>query len=274
MRAQIVSRILKTLRYSLHAARKTVEGKQYPDRNAQFEYIKAKRASFIRTGRPMISVGTKKKELVGNFKNGDVNGGRKDSRSSQMCMTLPIKGSVRRSPTACMMSEKNCGFVNVGVDHDTGAFSVASIEAWWIHVGSKQYPHARSVYVTADAGGSNGYRLRLWKHELQRLADKYRITFYVSHYPPGTIKWNKIEHMLFSSISLNWRGVPLRTFDTILNLISSTKTDMGLVVKAQMDWHEYPLNTRITDAQMRDINIEHDEFHGEWNYAIRPRLKS
>jgi len=268
---QVVARLLKTYGYRLQAACKTVEGKQHPDRNEQFEHIQAKADRFIACGIPVISVDTKKKELVGNFKNA----GREWRPKGQPELTdvhdFAHQGIGKAVPYGVYDVGDNSGFVNVGVDHDTGTFAVASIEAWWERLGSKRYPNARSLYITADGGGSNGYRLRSWKYELQRFADRYGMTLYVSHFPPGTSKWNKIEHRLFSFISLNWRGTPLRTYKTIVNLISNTRTGMGLVVTAQMDWGTYPTGKQITDAQMKTVNIEPEDFHGDWNYAIRPR---
>jgi hypothetical protein len=270
---QVVSRLLKAHGYRLQAARKTVEGKQHPDRNKQFEYIQAEAERRIRSWIPVISVDAKKKELVGNFKNG----GRRWLRTGEPELTnvhdVASQGFGRVTPYGVYDVGNNSGFVNVGVDHDTGTFAVASIEAWWERMGCKRYPNARSIYITADGGGSNGHRLRSWKYGLQRFADKYGITVNVSHFPPGTSKWNKIEHRLFSFISLNWRGRPLRTYEIIVNLISNTKTDMGLIVTAQMDWGKYPVGKQITDAQMREIDIKPEDFHGEWNYAIRPRRK-
>jgi hypothetical protein len=185
---------------------------------------------------------------------------------------FPHQALAKVTPYGVYDIASNSGFVNVGVSHDTGAFAVASIETWWNRIGAKRYPRATSIFITADAGGSNGYRIRLWKSELQRFADKYGLSVHVSHYPPGTSKWNRIEHRLFSFISLNWRGRPLRTLETVVNLIGHTTTKAGLIVTAQMDVGNYPLGIRISDEKMRELHLEPDKFHGEWNYTIRPRL--
>jgi hypothetical protein len=272
--ARTVARLLIDNDYSLQAPSKSIEGKQHPDRNAQFEHINAKAKECIQRGVPFISVDTKKKELVGNFKNG----GREWQPEGTPDLTdvhdFPHQAIGKAIPYGVFDVADNSAFVNVGIDHDTATFAVVSIETWWKRMGRKRYPNARELFITADAGGSNGYRLRLWKLELQRLADKLGISIHVSHLPPGTSKWNKIEHRLFAIISMNWRGRPLRTYETIVSLISNTTTETGLVVKARMDDRSYPLRTKVTAKELRALNIEKDSFHGEWNYTICPRANT
>jgi hypothetical protein len=264
-------RLLIDRGFSLQAVCKTEEGKRHPDRNAQFEFIDAKANEFISSGTPVVSVDTKKKEHVGNFKNAGREWHGKGGPELADIHDFPHRALAKVTPYGVYDIAANNGFVNVGISHDTAAFAVASIEMWWNLIGSKRYPHATSILITADAGGSNGYRIRLWKSELQRFADKYRLSVHVSHYPPGTSKWNRIEHRLFSFISLNWRGRPLRTLETVVNLIGHTTTKAGLIVTAQMDVGNYPLGVRISDETMRELHLEPDDFHGEWNYTLRPR---
>ncbi|SRR5579883_195262 len=265
-----VGKLLREHKYSLQAPVKTVEGAQHPDRNAQFEHLNAKAKQCLERGVPFISVDTKKKELVGNFRNG----GREWQPEGEPEMVnvhdFPDDAVGKAIPYGVYDVAANDGFVNVGVDHDTPVFAVTSIAAWWKQVGSKRYPEARDLFITADAGGSNGYRSHVWKYELQRLADKLGLAIHVSHFPPGTSKWNKIEHRLFSFISINWRGRPLRTFETVVNLIGNTTNSRGLVVRARIDRANYPIGKRISAKDMRALKIERDEFHGDWNYVIRP----
>lgn len=266
-----VARLLRELGFSLQAPRKTVEGKQHPDRNAQFEHINATAKDCIARGVPFISVDTKKKELVGDFKNAGREWHLKGAPELVDVHDFPSDALGKAIPYGVLDVVDNSAFVAVGTDHDTPVFAVTSIETWWARMGAQRYPGARELFITADAGGSNGYRSRAWKFELQRLADKLGMAIHVSHFPPGTSKWNKVEHRLFSFISINWRGRPLRTYETVVNLISNTTNQAGLQVTAQIDRRYYPTGTKITAKQMRELSIERDEFHGEWNYTVRPR---
>jgi hypothetical protein len=268
-----VAKLLRNHGYSLQAPNKSVEGAQHPERNAQFEHINTKAQDFIDRGAPVISVDTKKKELVGDFKNGGREWQPQGEPELVDVHDFPSDAIGKAIPYGVFDVDANEGFVSVGVDHDTPVFAVTSIQAWWTRVGAKRYPEAKELYITADAGGSNSYRSRVWKRELQRLADKLDISIHVSHYPPGTSKWNKIEHRLFSYISINWRGRPLRTFETIVNLISNTTNLGGLVVKARLDRRRYPTGKKVSDKELREIKLECDPFHGEWNYVIRPRIE-
>lgn len=268
-----VAKLLKDHGYSLQAPNKAVEGKQHPDRNAQFEHINATAEACMERGVPVISVDTKKKELVGNFQNG----GREWQPTGEPELVdvhdFPHQAIGKAIPYGVYDVAANDGFVSVGVDHDTPVFAVTSIAAWWQQIGSKRYPDAREIFITADAGGSNGYRLHVWKYELQRLADKLGLSIRVSHFPPGTSKWNKVEHRLFSFISINWRGRPLRTYETIVSLISNTTNRGGLVVRARLDRRNYPTGKKIPAKELSALKIERDDFHGDWNYVIKPRNK-
>jgi hypothetical protein len=266
-----VSKLLRDHGYSLQAPNKSVEGMQHPDRNAQFEHINAKAEDCICRGVPVISVDTKKKELVGNFKNGGREWQPEGEPELVDVHDFPDDAVGKAIPYGVYDLAANDGFVSVGTDHDTPVFAVTSVEAWWKKMGSPRYPGARELFITADAGGSNSYRSRVWKYELQRVADKTGLSIRVSHFPPGTSKWNKVEHRLFSYISMNWRGRPLRTFETIVNLISNTTNRGGLVVRARLDRRNYPTGKRVSAKEFRALNIERDEFHGDWNYVIRPR---
>lgn len=268
---QTVARLLRDAGYSLQAPSKAVEGEQHPDRNAQFEHINADAKRCIAGGVPHISVDTKKKELVGNFKNGGREWQREGEPEIVDVHDFPDDALGKAIPYGVYDVADNSAFVAVGKDHDTAAFAVASIETWWKRMGSTRYPGAREIHISADAGGSNGNRSRLWKTEIQRLADKLGISFHVSHYPPGTSKWNKIEHRLFSFITMNWRGRPLRTFEAVVNLIGATTTSSGLSVRAAIDKRKYPTGISISDAEMAALRIERNAFHGDWNYAIHPR---
>ncbi len=267
-----VAKLLRDHGYSLQAPNKSVEGTQHPDRNAQFEQINAKAQHCIKVGVPVISVDTKKKELVGNFKNG----GREWQPQGEPDLVdvhdFPSDAIGKAIPYGIYDLAANDGFVSVGVDHDTPVFAVTSIEAWWTQVGSKRYPEAREIFITADAGGSNSYRSHVWKQQLQRVADKLDLAIRVSHFPPGTSKWNKVEHRLFSFISINWRGRPLRTFETIVSLIGNTTNLGGLVVRARLDRRRYPTGKKVSAKELRELNIHRDEFHGDWNYVIKPRV--
>jgi hypothetical protein len=266
-----VAKLLRDHGYSLQAANKTVEGKQHPDRNAQFEHVDAKAQDCLERGVPFISVDTKKKELVGNFKNAGREWHPQNEPELVDVHDFPNDAVGKAVPYGIYDVAANDGFVNVGTDHDTPVFAVTSIETWWKRMGSKRYPDATELFITADAGGSNGYRSHMWKFELQRLADKLDFPIHVSHFPPGTSKWNKIEHRLFSFISINWRGRPLRSFETVVNLIGNTTNRAGLVVRAGLDRRKYPTGRKVSAKELRALNIERDDFHGDWNYVIRPR---
>ena len=266
-----VARLLRQEGYSLQATKKSVEGKQHPDRNAQFEFINARANAAIAHHVPFVSVDTKKKELIGNFANGGREWQPKGVPDLVDVHDFPTQALGKAVPYGVYDIANNSGFVSVGTDHDTAVFAVKSIETWWRRMGQKRYPGATEIFITADAGGSNGHRLRLWKIELQRLADKLGIAIHVSHFPPGTSKWNKIEHRLFSFITLNWRGRPLRTFETVVELIGETTNAAGLLVSASIDRRKYPTGIKVTDKEMRALNIERHDFHGDWNYTIRPR---
>lgn len=269
----VVARILRERNYSLQAPSKAVEGKAHPDRDAQFDHIDAKTKECVARGVPVVSVDTKKKELVGNFKNNGREWQVKGGPELTDIHDFPDQAIGKAIPYGVYDVADNSGFVNVGIDHDTGSFAVASVEAWWKLIGKNRYAGAKELYITADGGGSNGHRLRLWKRELQRFADEHGLAVHVSHYPPGTSKWNKIEHRLFSFISINWRGRPLRTYATIVNLISGTRTKAGLVVRAQIDRRTFQAGIKVTDEEMKSINIVRDTFQGDWNYTISPRPK-
>ena len=266
-----VARLLRQHGYSLQAPNKTVEGKQHPDRNAQFEHINARAKDCMDRGVPFISVDTKKKELVGNFKNAGQEWQPQGEPELVDVHDFPDDAVGKAIPYGVYDVAANDGFVSVGTDHDTPVFAVTSIETWWKRLGSKRYPNAREIFITADAGGSNGYRLHVWKVELQRLADKLDLSIHVSHFPPGTSKWNKIEHRLFSFITMNWRGRPLRSYETVVNLIGNTTNRGGLVVRAWLDRRKYPTGRKVSAKELRALNIERDDFHGDWNYVIRPR---
>jgi len=262
---------LHDLGYSLQANRKTEEGKQHPDRNAQFEHINRRARKGMARGNPVISVDTKKKELVGNYKNNGRKWHRKGEAPKVNGHDFPDPSVPRAFPYGVYDVKNDRGFVNVGSDHDTSQFAVASIRAWWRQSGRKAYPRAKGLQIMADGGGSNGYNRRLWKWELQKLADELKIPVSVCHFPPGTSKWNKVEHRLFSFISQNWRGEPLVSYETIVKLIASTSTSTGLQVICRMDRRKYPLKQKVGDEEMSNICLCPDVFHGEWNYTIKPR---
>jgi DNA-binding phage protein len=269
---ELVSNLLGEMGYCLQANRKSREGEsQHPDRNAQFEYINSRAQAFQAASQPVISVDTKKKELVGDFKNGGRELRPKGDPELVRVHDFEIKELGKAAPYGIYDIGQNAGWVNVGTDHDTAAFAVASIRGWWKSMGQLTYPEARELLITADGGGSNGYRLRLWKLELQKLADECDLTITVAHLPPGTSKWNKIEHRLFSFISQNWRGKPLVSHEVIVNLIAATTTRTGLKVSARLDTNQYPKGIRVTDAEIAEINLQRHDFHGEWNYTIAPR---
>jgi hypothetical protein len=265
-----VAQILHDQGYSLQGNRKTEEGEDHPDRDAQFRHINAAVKQYLKQSWPVISADTKKKELVGNYYNGGQQWLPAKQPRTVRGHDFPQPDVPRAYPYGIYDIGRNTGFVNVGTDHDTGAFAVASIRGWWRHEGTRLYPKTPRLLITVDAGGSNGWRLRLWKVELQKFADESGLTIAVCHFPPGTSKWNKIEHRLFSFISSNWRGEPLRDYETIVNLIAKTTTAKGLRVTCRLDRRRYPTGRKITAAEMKQVNIYPDKFHGEWNYVIKP----
>ena len=266
-----VGRMLHDLGYSLQSVQKSREGLSHPDRNAQFEHINATAADFLSRRQPVISVDTKKKELVGDFKNAGREWQPKATPEKALVHDFPDDAIGKAIPYGVYDMARNEAWVSVGRDHDTPAFAVASIRQWWKMMGAPAYPDAEQLFITADAGGSNGYRARAWKLELQDLADELNLPIRVSHFPPGTSKWNKIEHRLFCHITKNWRGKPLRTFETIVSLIGNTRTTEGLRVKAKFDKRSYPTGVEITKQQMTRLALHPNDFHGEWNYELRPR---
>jgi hypothetical protein len=267
-----VGQLLDRMGYSLQATRKTREGAAHPDRNAQFEYISHRVRAFHRLGQPVVSVDTKKKELVGDF----AQGGREYQPKGQ---PVPVRVHDfedaqlgKAIPYGVYDLRANRGWVSVGIDHDTAEFAVATVRQWWQRMGQRMYPQARQLLLTADGGGSNGSRNRLWKVALQEFADRTGLEISVCHFPPGTSKWNKIEHRLFSCITENWRGQPLLSHAVIVNLIANTTTATGLKVKAGLDKRRYPAGKRVSDEQMRQLNLHPADFHGEdWNYTLKPR---
>ena len=268
-----VGQLLREQDYSLQGNRKTEEGGDHPDRDAQFRHINAHVKASLAAGAPVISVDTKKKELVGEHQN---EGQQRLPAKHPVTVNghdFPDPDVPRAYPYGIYDVGRNEGFVNVGTAHDTGAFAVASIRGWWRFEGRRLYPKARTLVITADGGGSNGSRLRLWKLELQKFADETKLVISVCHFPPGTSKWNKIEHRLFSFISSNWRGEPLRDYETIVNLIAKTTTAPGLKVVCRLDRRRYPTGRRVTDEEMKTVYLERNKFHGEWNYVIRPRSR-
>jgi len=267
---QKVAQLLRGMNYSLQSNRKTEEGDDHPDRDAQFRHINRQVQTALRRGQPVISVDTKKKELVGNFRNAGQQWRAKGSAERVEGHDFPDPSLPRAYPYGIYDLKENSGFVNVGTDHDTATFAVASIGGWWRQEGRRLYPESTRLLITADGGGSNGYRVRLWKWELQRLADQTSLEIAVCHFPPGTSKWNKVEHRLFSFISSNWRGEPLRDYETVVGLIACTTTVKGLRVTCRLDRRKNTLGRKITPEQMASVNLQPDQFHGEWNYVIRP----
>ena len=265
-----VAHLLHDLDYSLQSNRKSEEGRDHPDRDAQFRHISTAVRRRLAQHSPVISVDTKKKELLGNYRNAGQQW--RPAKQPRVVRThdFPTPEVPRAYPYGIYDIGRNTGFVNVGTDHDTGAFAVASIRGWWRHEGKRLYPAATSLLITADAGGSNGWRLRLWKLELQTLADETGLAVTVCHFPPGTSKWNKVEHRLFSFISSNWRGEPLRDYETVVHLIAKTTTAKGLTVTCRLDRRTYATGRKVTTDEMKRVNLHPDRFHGEWNYVIRP----
>ena len=267
---QTVSEVLQSLGYSLQVNRKTREGAGHPDRNAQFEHIARRAKQFQRRGQPVISVDTKKKELVGDFKNAGQEWHPKGQPPVVQVHDFQDKELGKAIPYGVYDLSANAGWVSVGIDHDTPEFAVESIYCWWRQMGRKTYPEARELLITADGGGSNGSRVRLWKVALQRLADATGLKIAVCHFPPGTSKWNKIEHRMFCHITRNWRGRPLESHEVIVNLIASTTTMKGLRVRAALDTDAYPTGVKVEDATMAALRLIPDKFHGDWNYTIAP----
>jgi hypothetical protein len=265
---RMVSELLHDLGYSLQGNKKDLEGGSHPDRNAQFEHIYHQVKAFQSCGDPVISVDTKKKELVGQFKQGGKEWQPAGQPELVQVHDFQDTELGKVAPYGVYDQTLNVGWVNVGTDHDTSQFAVESIRRWWYSMGASCYPHARRLLITADGGGSNGSRVRLWKRELQKLATELGIAIMVCHYPPGTSKWNKIEHRLFSYITMNWRGRPLISHEVVVNLIASTTNREGLKVYCELDEQEYPKGIKVTDDEMNAIKIDRDSFHGEWNYTI------
>jgi transposase len=269
---RLVAELLHDLGYSLQANQKTLEGSEHPDRNAQFEYLNRAVQQQLWAGEPTISVDTKKKELVGPFKNGGRELRPKGAPEQVRVHDFMIRELGRATPYGVYDIAQNQAWVSVGVDHDTAAFAVETIRRWWWSMGYALYPQATRLLITADAGGSNGYRLRLWKIELQKLADETRLEIAVCHFPPGTSKWNKIEHRLFSAITQNWRGKPLVSHEVVVNLIGATTTKTGLRVESKLDTNQYPAGRTVSDDELSTLHLRQDAFHGEWNYSLLPRL--
>ena len=263
--------LLARLGYCRHVNRKTKGGSTHPDRDAQFEHINAKARAFLAEGRPVISVDTKKKELIGEFKNGGSDYGPKGAPIEVDAHDFQNKTLGKVVPYGVYDVGANKGYVSLGVDHDTAQFAVNATRLWLDRMGRQRYPATPSIMITADCGGSNAPRTRLWKIELQRLADETGLTLQVCHYPPGTSKWNKIEHRMFCHISQNWRGTPLTSRLAVVELIANTTTKTGLTVRCELDTNTYPKGAKISDEQMADLNIRGDPFHPEWNYTVSPR---
>ena len=267
-----VAQLLHTLHYSLQGNAKTHEGKQHPDRDAQFRYIQRQSEAFLGQNWPVTSVDTKKKEQVGNHANSGQEWQPEGQPEQVEVHDFPDPGVPKAVPRGVYDPQHNLGWVTVGCSHDTASFAVESIRRWWREMGQALYPHAEEVLVCADSGGSNGYRIRLWKVELQRWANETGLDVTVCHYPPGTSKWNKIEHRLFSHITMNWRGRPLVSYQVIVNLIGATTTETGLRVQADLDTEVYPTKVKVTDEQLATVDLHPHRFHGEWNYTIKHQM--
>lgn len=266
-----VGQLLSDLGYSLQSTRKRFEGNSHPDRNAQFEYISSQVETFQSRGHPVISVDTKKKELIGNFTNAGREYQPKGTPEEVEAYDFTSLGLGKGIPYGVYDMTSNEGWVSVGMSHDTAQFAVETIRQWWKRMGSMAYPHAKELLITADGGGSNGARCRLWKIELQKLSNETDLKVSVCHFPPGTSKWNKIEHRMFSHITENWRGRPLLTYEVVVNLIANTRTKSGLKIKAELDANDYPTGIKVSDREIADLNIQQHEFHGaDWNYTIKP----
>jgi hypothetical protein len=265
-----VAALLDDLGYSLQANRKTREGSSHPDRDAQFEHINRQVRAFQRARQPVVSVDSKKRELVGDFKNPGQEWRPAGEPEEVRTKDHPDKALGKATPSGVYDLTRNEGWVSVGIDHNTAQFAVETLRRWWREMGAPLYPHARRLLVTADAGGSNGYRSRLWKVALQQLADASGLRITVCHFPPGTSKWNKIEHRMFCHITKNWRGRPLSSRAVIVNLIGSTKTKAGLHIQAELDTNRYPTGIEVSDEELAAVRMTRDAFHGEWNYTISP----
>jgi len=268
---QTVAVVLRSLGYNLQVNRKTREGSGHPDRNAQFAYINGRVRVFQKRRQPVVSVDTKKKELIGDFKNNGVEWQPEGEPEEVRSKDFPDKRLGKAIPYGVYDLTCNAGWVSVGVDHDTAAFAAETIRRWWEEMGRLSYPQATELLVTADGGGSNGSRNRLWKVSLQRLADAIGVRISVCHFPPGTSKWNKIEHRMFCHITKNWRGRPLTSRAVVVNLIGNTRTEAGLEIHAELNENEYPTGVKVTDAELAEVCIKKNAFHGEWNYTIEPR---
>ena len=266
-----VNRLLHDLGYSLQANRKTLEGRAHPDRDAQFQYINRRAKTFQGQGQPVVSVDTKKKELVGQFRQSGREWHPQGQPEEVQVHDFPNEALGKVIPYGVYDEATNSGWVSVGIDHDTAAFAVETVRRWWRYMGSKVYPRAKRLLITADGGGSNGSRCRLWKVELQQLADEIGLHISVCHFPPGTSKWNKIEHRMFCHITENWRGRPLVSREVVVNLIGHTTTKTGLAIRSELDENRYPTGREVTAQQMESLAIKQDKFHGEWNYTIQPR---
>lgn len=271
--AWTVGNLLKEDGYSLQGNRKTQEGGSHPDRNAQFEFINTTVQQFQHRGQPVISVDTKKKELVGQFKNGGREWQPKGEPEEVRVHDFVDEQLGKVIPYGVFDLSLNEGWVSVGIDHDTAQFAVQAISRWWQKMGAKRYPHAKELLITADGGGSNGSRCRLWKVALQELSTLLGLSIHVRHFPPGTSKWNKIEHRMFSHITQNWRGRPLVSHEVIINLIANTKTKAGLRIRTELDRGNYPTGIKISDAELSALNLKQAQFHGDWNYALLPLRK-
>ncbi len=270
----VVGDLLRSMGYSLQANSKTREGGKHIDRDGQFQYINTQATAFLTANEPVISVDTKKKELVGNFKNNGREWRPKGTPEAVNIHDFIDPKLSRAVPYGVYDINNNVGWVSVGTDHDTASFAANAIRRWWRTMGKKRFPKAKCLMISADGGGSNGYRVRLWKVELQKLADELKLPITVCHLPPGTSKWNKIEHRLFSFITINWRGKPLRSYRTIVQLIAATTTDSGLTVRAELDENKYPKGVKVSDAQLAAVNLSRHAFHGDWNYTIAPIRKN
>jgi hypothetical protein len=266
-----VGRLLWDLGYRLQSVRKKLEGASHPDRNEQFEHINSTAEEFLQHRQPVISVDTKKKELVGDFRNGGREWQPTGEPEEVLVHDFPDDATAKAIPYGVYDMARNEAWVSVGRHHDTPAFAVASIRQWWRSMGRKAYPRAKRLFITADSGGSNGYRSRAWKLELQKFVDQTKLRIRVSHFPPGTSKWNKIEHRLFCHITENWRGRPLTTLETLVELIGNTRTEAGLRVRAKLDHRKYPKGVTVTPAELEKLALVPDQFHGEWNYELHPR---
>ena len=266
-----VNRLLHELGYSLQSNRKTLEGRQHPDRDAQFQYINRRVKAFQRQGQPVVSVDTKKKELVGQFRTGGREWQPLGQPERVKVHDFPDEELGKVIPYGVYDMATNTGWVSVGVDHDTAEFAVETLRRWWHHMGHEAYPQATRLLLTADGGGSNGSRCRLWKVELQKLADEIGLQIAVCHFPPGTSKWNKIEHRMFCHITENWRGRPLVSREVVVNLIGHTTTKTGLEIRSAVDENRYPTGREVTDQQLEALSLKREKFHGEWNYTVKPR---